>query len=304
MSSPKSETLLTGISAVERDTGLSKDTLRMWQRRYGFPQPTRDFRGERLYPPAQVEKLRLIKRLMDRGHRPGKIISRSMEELATLGAEPVTGQMPRQDIDPLLRLLKSHQISELRRHLAQTLARQGLQSFVMDTVAPLNEAVGEAWMRGDLAVFEEHLHTELMQSLLRNAISGAQSQGGSPRVLLTSLPNELHGLGLLMVEAVLAVDGAFPISLGTETPAQEIVAAARAHGADVVALSFSAAYPQARATEGLRELRSMLPDDTILCAGGAGAARIRRPIDGVQLVTGLGQVLDVVKHWRARQTTR
>ena len=38
------------ISAVERETGLSKDTLRMWERRYGFPAPGRDAQGERVYP--------------------------------------------------------------------------------------------------------------------------------------------------------------------------------------------------------------------------------------------------------------
>ncbi len=30
------------IAAVERDTGLSKDVLRVWERRYGFPAPERD----------------------------------------------------------------------------------------------------------------------------------------------------------------------------------------------------------------------------------------------------------------------
>ena len=30
------------IADVERDTGLSKDTLRVWERRYGFPLPLRD----------------------------------------------------------------------------------------------------------------------------------------------------------------------------------------------------------------------------------------------------------------------
>jgi len=34
------------IAAVERDTGLSKDVLRMWERRYGFPVPNRDANGE------------------------------------------------------------------------------------------------------------------------------------------------------------------------------------------------------------------------------------------------------------------
>ena len=63
------------IAAVERDTGLSKDVLRVWERRYGFPAPDRDEHGERIYPAEQVERLRLVKRLMDAGHRPGKLLS-------------------------------------------------------------------------------------------------------------------------------------------------------------------------------------------------------------------------------------
>ena len=62
------------IAAVERDTGLSKDTLRVWERRYGFPLPHRDALGERSYPFDQVERLRTIKRLLDAGHRPGRVV--------------------------------------------------------------------------------------------------------------------------------------------------------------------------------------------------------------------------------------
>ncbi len=72
------------IAAVERDTGLSKDTLRVWERRYGFPQPTRDANGERVYPSEQVDKLRLLKRLMDQGHRPGKLAERTFDQLQAL----------------------------------------------------------------------------------------------------------------------------------------------------------------------------------------------------------------------------
>ena len=38
----ESPVVLLSIAAVERDTGLSKDTLRVWERRYGFPSPGRD----------------------------------------------------------------------------------------------------------------------------------------------------------------------------------------------------------------------------------------------------------------------
>ena len=36
---PASAPVLLGIGVVERDTGLSKDTLRIWERRYHFPVP-------------------------------------------------------------------------------------------------------------------------------------------------------------------------------------------------------------------------------------------------------------------------
>ena len=65
-----SSALALNISAVERETGLSKDVLRMWERRYGFPKPVRDDNGERRYSAAEVAKLRAIKRLMDVGRRP------------------------------------------------------------------------------------------------------------------------------------------------------------------------------------------------------------------------------------------
>ena len=52
------------IANVERETGLSKDLLRMWERRYGFPAPERDANGDRVYPAEQVERLRKIKRLV------------------------------------------------------------------------------------------------------------------------------------------------------------------------------------------------------------------------------------------------
>jgi len=287
------------ISAVERDTGLSKDTLRIWERRYEFPKPARDQHGERVYPAGQVEKLRLIKRLMDRGHRPGKIIGQSVESLRALGSNSAKDSSPSKDLDIFLKLIRSHQLQELRSLLSQTMARQGLQSFILETVAPLNVAVGEAWMDGRIAVYEEHLYSELVQNLLRNAISAIQPHGGTPRVLLTSLPQEQHGIGLLMAEAMLVVEGASCIPLGTQTPLADIVTAARAHHADIVALSFSSSYPEIKAAEGLKQLRLALPRATQLWAGGAGTTRLRKPIEGVQSIPSFERMVDLVKQWRA-----
>ena len=297
------EMILLNISAVERDTGLSKDTLRIWERRYGFPHPLRDQNGDRAYTPEQVAKLQLIKRLLDQGHRPGKIIGLDDDQLSQLAAKPAANAAPRQDIELYLRLVRSHQSRELRRQLSQAMVRHGLQRFIVDTVAPLTEAVGDEWMRGEIAIFEEHLYTELMQGLIRNSIPALQSQGNAPRVLLTSLPNEPHNLGLLMVEAMLTVENAHCIPLGTETPVTEIVQAAQAHRAHIVALSFSGAYPESKAVEALKELRAMLPGPVLLCAGGAGVARIRRRLNDIQLIANLEKICEVAKTWRAEHAS-
>jgi MerR family transcriptional regulator, light-induced transcriptional regulator len=298
---PATASIHLSISAVERDTGLSKDVLRVWERRYGFPAPHRDANGERLYPAEQVDRLRAVKRLMDAGHRPGKLLVLDNAELDLLAARQArativddVGELQRN----ILALLQANDSVAVRQTLAQLLMKQGLQSFVLHTVAPLNRAIGEAWMRGDMQIFQEHAFTEQVQVVVRSAINAMPHRQSRPTVLLTTFPNEQHGLGLLMVEAVLAPEGAHCISLGTQTPIPEIVAAAAAYKVDAIALSFSSAYSTKQAIAGLQSLRAMLPDRTMIWVGGELIRRMRREIDGVFSMSSLSDVLTALRRWR------
>lgn len=290
------------ISAVERETCLSKDVLRIWERRYGFPSPQRDSNAERQYAPGEVAKLRAIKRLMDTGLRPGKLIGQSLDDLNALAERRVH---PRQEaIAPAIErdvftLLKAHDAAGLHGTLASLLLRHGLQRFVVETVAPLNRAVGEAWMRGELQVFEEHLYSEQMQVALRGALYALPHQSGPPRILLTTVPGEQHGLGLLMVDALVSPEGAHCISLGTQTPFEDIRRGALAHKAHVVALSFSMAYPLRQVGDALATLRRQLPPAVALWAGGEITRRLRKSLAGVELIADIGDTLGALRSWRA-----
>lgn len=293
------------IASVERDTGLSKDTLRVWERRYGFPAPARDALGERLYPLDQVDKLRTLKRLLDLGHRPGRIVGLSIDELQRLaqastgaaqrGPHPAGG---RDDLDAMLGLLTARRLDDFRGQLSQLLARKGLANFVADVVEPMNEMVGEAWTRGALQIYEEHLYTEVVQALLRNAIGSIQRGGQRPRVLLTTFPHEPHGLGILMAEATFALEGCHCISLGVQTPVLDIALAAEAQRADIVALSFSSAVNANQALDGLRQLRGKLPARVQLWAGGGCAMLHRRPPAGVLALRTLEAIGPALRHWQ------
>jgi DNA-binding transcriptional MerR regulator/methylmalonyl-CoA mutase cobalamin-binding subunit len=307
MTTAPSSAVLCSISDVERDIGVAKETLRVWERRYGFPQPQRDANGERVYPPDQVHRLTLVKRLLDQGYRPGKIMALDVEELAALGVKPGT-QVPARGLDdPEIRacidMIRSHKMPELRQRLSQLMLLMGLQRCVTELIAPLTTAVGLAWGRGDIAVFEEHLYSEMLQGVMRNAIQSATVHTGhtdaSPRVLLTTVPQERHGLGLLMAEALLALEGAYCVPLGVQTPLGDIVAAATAQRADIVALSFSGVTSARAAVENINELRSRLSERAEVWAGGAGVEMARRHF-APGTVLNLGDIPGAVARWRAQ----
>jgi len=303
-----SPTLTRTIAAVERDTGLSKDTLRVWERRYGFPTPGRDQFGERIYPMEQVDKLRLLRRLMDAGHRPGKVIHLPVEDLQQLAAETTGAAVQPQsmgealgeheDLQRYIALVKAHDGEGLRRALSQAQLRLGLERFVVEVVAPLTRMIGEAWARGYIEVFEEHMYTESLQVVLRGAIGTIPQPARTPRVLLTTIPLEPHGLGLLMAEAILALDGCRCVSLGVQTPVWDIVLAATAHRADVVALSFTGVVNQNQVLDSLTELRQKLPPTVELWVGGNCPILQRRPPPGIRVLADLQAIHPAIRRWR------
>lgn len=288
------------ITAVERDTGLSKDLLRMWERRYGFPAPARDQHGERVYSLPELERLRLIKRLIDKGFRPGRLLPMEFPALESLFAETISGpaMTDTADWEPYLAWLRDGDLTALRNAMQRQLVLQGLQRFVLDTAAPLTIAVGEAWMRGSIRVHEEHAYSEILKSLLRHAIA-LFGENGSPTLLLTTLPDEEHGLGLLMAEALFIIEGARCISLGTRTPMLEIVDAAQRHGVDCVALSFSASFSARQGSQQLRELREQMPEHIEIWVGGGGSAVLQLP-DGVYSAHYPYSPAELVSGWHQR----
>ena len=323
--------LMMSIAAVERDTGLSKDTQRIWERRYGFPDPVRDGQGERCYPMDQIERLRLIKRLLDVGHRPGRIVTLPTDDLQVLAdrsadaqgltrpsaphpAAPspdaavrwlpgvTSGHGPRQDawLTVALNKVDRHDHVGLRHHLRHGLTTAGLLAFVTDMATPLMEHVGEGWLRGRFQIAQEHWVSQLVQQALQGGLMALPepSPAATPRVLLSTLPGELHALGLLTVEAALSAWQAQPINLGAQTPLWDLVHSTASHRADVVALGFSPAAPAALIQDLLPELRAKLPASVALWAGGRHPLLARRPIPGVTVVNDLPTLAGTLEAWR------
>jgi len=137
--------------------------------------------------------------------------------------------------------------------------------------------------------------------VLRTAIATAPEMrsDGTPRVLLTTFPEEEHVLGLLMAEAMLVPEGASCLSLGTRTPLADIRSAALEGEFDIVGLSFSIAYPARQAIDGLLELRATLPPNVGIWAGGGAVRDKQKRLAGIRVVGDLDDTLAALRDWRA-----
>lgn len=289
------------IAIVERDTGIAKDTLRIWERRYGFPNPQRDANGERNYSFEEVEKLRTLKRLMDRGMRPGKLITLPLSELRDMAQAMPARSRSRDEqvvVDNVIDLVGRQQASELRVYLQKLLIQQGLRGFVSQTLARLNVDIGDAWARGVITVAHEHIYTQAVQNVLHGLIATQPVSQSRPRILLTTVPGESHTIGLLMAEALWVADGAECISLGPQFPVGDIPAVVADGDIDVVALSFSQSFNPAQALASLRTLRASLPLRVEIWAGGSALGG-RRRVEGVRIIGPIEGASDVLADWMA-----
>jgi methanogenic corrinoid protein MtbC1 len=198
----------------------------------------------------------------------------------------------------LLSTLKSRDLGQLRDYLSHQLIKMGLQSFVLDFLQYANFIVGDAWMRGLLEVHEEHLFTEQVQSLMRQAISNLREATQPPRVLLATPPEETHTLGILMVEAILRLDNVDAVCYGAQMPVRDVAQAVTRHKMHIVAISFSASYPTSKAIEYLEELRFRLPMSVEIWGGGASLRSTRKTVEAVRFFHDLPSIRHAINLWR------
>jgi methylmalonyl-CoA mutase cobalamin-binding subunit len=261
-------------AAVEQLTGLSREVLRKWELRYQFPVPVRGARGQRLYTPEDVQILQLIKRLVNRGLRPVKLMPPSLDRLhellATHDPEMDADQTGAAQAALLACLGPGAAPGAVFSHLEGLIKDKGLAGFAAQHLPAFNRAVGDAWASGRLGVHAEHHYSEAVRQVVLRAMAQLHPVPLQPRVLLTTPPGELHTLGLLAVQAALTVQGAHCICLGSQTPVADVVQAVNDWGVKLVAVSVSACLAPDLVRSYVRVLRQRLPAACGLWVGGQG----------------------------------
>jgi len=267
------------IKVASRMTGLSVDTLRMWERRYDFPSPMRNRTGNRLYGEADVERLVLIARAMKFGYRAGEAIRLTNQELTqVLAVRPVARGASSADgstqLEHLLDLVRSNEVGRLRDELRRIPGVIGAQQFVGEVAGPLLEAIGHGWADGTLAIHQEHLASVALSTELR-LLAALHAHSTGPKLMLATLPREQHTLGLELAALMALLAGASVETIGPDLPVAELARAAVALRVQAVGLSISLATAPAAVTSHLVWLAEHLPTPIGIWLGGKGATSLQ-----------------------------
>ncbi len=263
MSENDSGESLLGLDELLKFTGLNRQLMHAWERRYGLSPERRGPAGRRYYSLAQAERLRRLKQLVDSGHRIGSIADLQPQELQTLAEKAGSDQVLKDFVDAA-RTLDSQRVAGLLR---LRLRQQGTREWILRTVIPLLRHVGDLWSESRLAISSEHVVSLGLKQVLLSLLAEHEVEGDAPVAIVTTLEGELHEFGALTATLLARLEGINALYLGPTLPAKEIATAAMRVKARYVMISTVMAAPDAF-LPALADLRQQLPADIVLVVGG------------------------------------
>jgi len=282
------------IRVVSERTGLSPDVLRAWEKRYGaVAPPRREGAGQRLYSDADVERLRLLRRVTLAGRSIGQVAALDHDALTALAREDETqraatppspvfhGEGAAADgfLEGALAAMRALDAAALETVLRRALVLLGANAFIDEVAGPFLRAVGDAWEARAVGVAHEHLASAVLRRVLGIVSDAGAAAAAGHTVVIATPAGQVHELGAMLAAASAASAGWRVVYLGADLPAAEIAAAAADTGAGVVALSVVVPEDADATAAELRHLRRALPAAVELIAGGEGARTLLGVLD-------------------------
>lgn len=293
------------IGAVAEMTGISAHALRAWERRYKEAfEPSRASGGARLYTENEVNRLRLLKQLLDRGNSVRPLVGLSLEQLeraleaGTERGRPAPVSLGGRDLRERAKAaLARLDVVEADRLLSRAIVEKHGDRVILDTVIPLLEELCEDWDAGTMKRAHEFLYGTVFRGLLCTLMRLRPASAQAGRVLVTTLPGEPHEFAALVTAFVAVLHGWRTYYVGPLLQAQEVLDAQKMTGAQHLVIAFMEA-PSADTSRDLRTLLRKATPGTKLAITGRGTDQV----DATSLPEGLQRVegLEALNEYFAR----
>lgn len=232
-----SQTPVYNLSAVLRETGLSADVLRAWERRYDLPRPHRTPGGHRLYSQYDVETVKWLRARQTEG----LAISRAVElwkEMVNSGRDPLVGLLTNVLPAAAPLALENQHIDFLRRDwvsaclafdavkaegvINQAFAMYSVEMVCFEILQKGVSEIGLLWYEDRASVQQEHFATALAMRRLETLITNMPNATREKTILTGCPPGEWHSFPVLMMTLLLRRKGFNVIYLGTNIPMEQL----------------------------------------------------------------------------------
>jgi len=263
------------IHRVAKLTGLSKDVIRVWERRYGLVKPSRSSNRYREYSDEEVTLLRFVKAQMEQGATISALAVEGHDSLVARMrvATPVSAeeQKPHERLlDDLMGSLDPLDKAGFERRLNGAVAVIPFDEAVQRILLPLQRRIGELWHQGRLNIAVEHYVTKIIQQKLFSVMNQLPVNEFGPRILIACPEGETHEIGAQAVAYIAAIRGCHVYYLGPNLPSSDLLSFCEKIKPDLVLLSLTEVKPEAAALQQLKELEQLATRWSV-AVGGQGA---------------------------------
>jgi len=224
-----SDTPTYNLKVVIKETGITADTLRAWERRYGLPVPERSSGGHRLYSQHDIE---IVKWLMAK-QREGLSISRAVDlwnELSASGQDPLPASIVKVPSissenlnavrDQWLEACLTFNENSAEQVLNQAFALYPLEAVCIEVIQKGLIEIGDLWYQNKATVQQEHFASALAHRRLDALISATPPPTRSESILIGCPADEQHTFTPLLLTLLLRRKGLKVIYLGANVPNQ------------------------------------------------------------------------------------
>jgi MerR family transcriptional regulator, light-induced transcriptional regulator len=266
------------IHRVARLTGLSRDVIRVWERRYGLVKPSRSSNRYREYNDEEVALLRFVKGQMEQGATIGALAAEGRDPLIARMriATPVSTeeQKPHERLlDDLMKSLDPLDKAGFERRLNGAVAVIPFEEAIQRILLPLQRRIGELWHQARSNTAVEHYVTKIVQQKLFSVMNQLPVNESGPRILIACPEDETHEIGAQAVAYIAATRGCHVYYLGPNLPNSDLLTFCETITPDLVLLSLTQVKPEATVLQQLKELE-LLATRWSVAVGGQGARAI------------------------------
>lgn len=281
------------IHRVAKLVGLSRDVIRVWERRYGLVKPLRSANRYREYANEDVALLRFLKEELDSGQTIGALAVEGRDSL--LQRMRIASIPKRQELlphhsllDELVSRLDPLDKSRFEQQLNAAVAIIPFDEAVQRILLPLQRRVGELWHEGRVNIAVEHYVTKVIQQKLFSVMNQLPINESGPRVLVACPEGEFHEIGAQAVAYLAAARGCHVYYLGPNLPLSALQTFCERVRPDLILLSL----PERKSDEAARVLLNDLKGLSAywhVAIGGQGARAIEHFLEnsGIELLDDL-----------------